>query len=224
MALVNKPVGAETQNGLAPVNGPKYVTVALTLAEAEQIIDLTLQIQSNAIDFIQSVWIDNLDNANALELYLPISQHRINVPAGVQGYYAYIGDEPKPVVRTSEGEGTVTLIFLNVPMAMIALGDNTPGNTPIPSTSAAAITSVNSLATSQQLLAANANRQGLIVINTDANALYLKYGATASLVGGGYTVIIPQNGYWEMPWPIYTGVIDGIWVANGAGLAELTET
>lgn len=101
-------------------------------------------------------------------------------------------------------------------------GSSGGGGFPI-QVAAASITSVNSDSVTAQLLAANASRRGLIVVNTDANALYLKYGTTATTAGGGYTAIIPANGYWEMPLPIYTGRIDGIWAANGAGLAELTE-
>lgn len=75
--------------------------------------------------------------------------------------------------------------------------------------------SLNSSASSAQLLAANANRRGLLLTNTDANAVYVYYGTTASATK--FTVKIPTDGYWEMPKPIYTGRIDVIWVADGAG-------
>lgn len=78
-----------------------------------------------------------------------------------------------------------------------------------------------SAATSAQLLAANASRKGLLVTNTDANTLYLKYGATASATD--FTVAIPTGAYWEMPQPIYTGRIDVIWAADGSGSAVYTE-
>lgn len=91
------------------------------------------------------------------------------------------------------------------------------------SVSAATPTHVDSQATTIQLLAANANRQGLILVNTDANALYIKYGTTATLAADGFTYIIPPGGTFEMGRPAYTGRIDGIWVADGAGFAEITE-
>jgi hypothetical protein len=89
------------------------------------------------------------------------------------------------------------------------------------SASSASITSLASSATSAQLLAANAARKGLILNNTDANAVLVKYGTTASATS--FTVRIPLNGYWEMPKPIYTGRIDVIWEADGSGSIYATE-
>lgn len=66
-------------------------------------------------------------------------------------------------------------------------------------------------------------RRGLIIVNTDANNLYLRYGDAASTSSGGWTYIIPAGATWEMPKPIYTGLITGIWTAAGSGIANMTE-
>jgi hypothetical protein len=87
--------------------------------------------------------------------------------------------------------------------------------------STATLTAVASAATSAQALAATSTRKGLTAFNTDANGCYLKYGTTASATS--FTVLIPSNGYWEMPLPVYTGRIDVIWAADGAGSLYLTE-
>lgn len=88
--------------------------------------------------------------------------------------------------------------------------------------STASITTLASAATSAQLLASTTTRAGLMLTNTDANDVYVKYGTTASATS--FTVKIPGNGgYWEMPKPIYTGRIDAIWVADGAGSLIATE-
>lgn len=87
--------------------------------------------------------------------------------------------------------------------------------------SAATVTALASAATSAQLLAANSSRKGLMLNNTDANAVLVKYGTTASATS--FTVRITQNGYWEMPKPIYTGRIDAIWEADGSGSLYATE-
>lgn len=81
--------------------------------------------------------------------------------------------------------------------------------------SASSDVSLASSASSAQLLAANTSRRGLLLTNTDANAVYLYYGTTASATK--FTVKIPSGGYWEMPQPIYTGRIDAIWAADGSG-------
>jgi hypothetical protein len=81
--------------------------------------------------------------------------------------------------------------------------------------------SLASAATSAQLLAANANRIGLTLTNTDANGVYVYFGTTATATK--FTVLIPADGYYEMPQPIYTGRIDAIWSANGSGSLIGTE-
>lgn len=86
---------------------------------------------------------------------------------------------------------------------------------------AAVVTSVNSTNASTTLLAANANRIGATFYNTDANALYLKFGATAST--SSFTVKLNTDDYYELPNPVYRGVIDGIWAADGAGVCVITE-
>lgn len=85
----------------------------------------------------------------------------------------------------------------------------------------ATVTSLASSATSAQLLASTAGRLGLLLSNTDANDVYVKYGTTASLTS--FTVKIPGNYYWEMPHPVYTGRIDAIWAADGTGSLYATE-
>lgn len=87
--------------------------------------------------------------------------------------------------------------------------------------SSASVASVNASASSVTLKAANANRRGMLVANDADKDLYLKYGATASQAS--FTVKIAPAGYWEMPFPIYTGVVDGIWASNPTGSAKITE-
>lgn len=90
------------------------------------------------------------------------------------------------------------------------------------SVTAATLTKVDSLATNiASAVALNTARRGLSIFNTDANALLVKFGATASATS--FTVRIPQNGFYEMDAPVYTGRIDFIWEADGAGSAYVTE-
>lgn len=64
------------------------------------------------------------------------------------------------------------------------------------------------------LLASNASRRGAMFFNESTAVLYLKLGATATT--SDYTVQLGPNEYYEVPVPVYTGRIDGIWsAANG---------
>lgn len=86
-------------------------------------------------------------------------------------------------------------------------------------TGAATVASVNSAATSTTLLAANANRKGAAFVNTDANVLYIDIsGGTATSAG----VPVASGGYYELPFGV-TGLITGIWAADGAGVARVWE-
>ncbi len=86
---------------------------------------------------------------------------------------------------------------------------------------AVALTSVDDAAVSTVLLAANADRRGVVVFNDSTADLFVKYGAAAS--ASSFTVKIVGGGYWEMPAPIYVGVVHGIWSADSTGAARITE-
>lgn len=85
------------------------------------------------------------------------------------------------------------------------------------------VTGVSSSATSVTLADENTDRANLMIYNASAYTLYITYGATASIASGGYVMAIESNGYWEMPKPVDTGVISGIW-SNVDGYANITES
>ena len=84
----------------------------------------------------------------------------------------------------------------------------------------ATLSNVSSSASNGTLLASNADRIGVLVFNDSTAVLYLKYGTTAS--ASSYSVKMEAGSYWEMPQPIYTGQLDGIW-ASANGAARVTE-
>lgn len=90
-----------------------------------------------------------------------------------------------------------------------------------PNASSATVTQVASSASSVTLQASNASRKGLTIYNDSTQALYVKFGTTASATS--FTVKIPADGYYEMPVaPVYTGRVDAIWAAAN-GNAYVTE-
>lgn len=72
------------------------------------------------------------------------------------------------------------------------------------------------------MVANNANRKGLIIVNDGTGNLFLKFGSVASTTS--YTYKVGPGAIFEMPLPVYTGNIDGIAdVANGTWrITELT--
>lgn len=88
--------------------------------------------------------------------------------------------------------------------------------------STATLSNVAGSASSVTILASNASRKMAMIQNDSTSSLYLKFGTTAST--SSYTVLMVTNSYYELPNPVYTGRIDGIWlVATGnARVTELT--
>lgn len=82
-------------------------------------------------------------------------------------------------------------------------------------TSLSVLTSVASVNSATQLLAANVARAAAYFFNDSTAILYLAFANTAST--SSYTVQIASNSFYEMPsLPCYQGVISGIWsAANG---------
>jgi hypothetical protein len=100
-------------------------------------------------------------------------------------------------------------------------GTNILGKISILGPSTAAVSKVASSIINITLKAANSSRLGLSIYNDSTKTLYVKYGAIAAL--DDFTVKIFSQGYLELPYPCYTGIVDGIWdVADGN--AFVTET
>lgn len=85
----------------------------------------------------------------------------------------------------------------------------------------ATVTSVADTASSTTLLALNLLRRQATIFNNSTEILYVKLGTTASLTD--FTVRMIANAYYELPQPVYTGRIDGIWANNSSGAALVTE-
>lgn len=84
----------------------------------------------------------------------------------------------------------------------------------------ATLANVASSATNVTLQAANTSRKTLTVFNDSTQVLYVKHGATASTTS--YTTQVGPLQLYELPQPVYTGIVDGIW-ASANGNARVTE-
>lgn len=88
--------------------------------------------------------------------------------------------------------------------------------------SAGAVTNVNDTATSTTLIAANANRRGLIITNTSSAILYVRM-ASGTASATMFTYRLPQNATQEIMYA-YTGIVTGVWATDpNDGVAVITE-
>lgn len=85
----------------------------------------------------------------------------------------------------------------------------------------ATLSNVSDSASSVTLQAANSSRLGLLIVNDSTVRLLVKFGSSASATS--YTVAIAPQGYYELPAPIYTGIVTGIWDSDASGAARMTE-
>lgn len=113
-----------------------------------------------------------------------------------------------PVTMASDQIAISVVVDGNVDVRFVRLEDAT-------------ITSVNDTDSNVELLAQNDGRSAAMIFNDSTVALYVAFGATASLTA--FTVKIAPDGYYEFPQPIYTGQINGIWASNASGAARITE-
>jgi hypothetical protein len=76
-------------------------------------------------------------------------------------------------------------------------------------------------ATNVTVLASNANRKAAFFFNDSDQIAYLALGATATT--SDYTVKMAAGGFYEIPAPVYTGIVDCIWASNSTGSMRVTE-
>jgi hypothetical protein len=84
------------------------------------------------------------------------------------------------------------------------------------------VSSVASSTSTVTILAANAARRGAIIFNDSTSNLYVKLGSGASTTS--FSVRLGTAGLFQLPYPVYTGIITGVWSSvNGAArVTELT--
>ena len=78
--------------------------------------------------------------------------------------------------------------------------------------------------TSQVLVRASDHRRGIYFFNHSGASLFLRFGATLahSASETQFTVKLSSGSYYEMPIPVYTGMIHGVWDVNGDGIVVIT--
>lgn len=102
-------------------------------------------------------------------------------------------------------------------MPFISSGGSSSGNATSVAT-AGNVTTVDASTNAVTLLAANAARKKLIVINSSTAIMYLAFGETATVAE--HTIAVGNGDGYELEG--YTGVVSAIWAA-ATGKAMITE-
>lgn len=120
------------------------------------------------------------------------------------------------------GSGTVNVRLTPIAMGlepMATIGGTVTANPSQPATGT--VTNFAAAVTNATLKASNAARKGLLIYNNSTAAtMFVKFAATATTAD--FTTKVPPGGYYELPQPVYTGIVDCIWdIASGS--AQVTE-
>lgn len=124
-----------------------------------------------------------------------------------------------PVLLAYVGaDGLPKLVSPSQPLPSGAGGGNPAGDG---ASNTGTSTQVASATSPTTILAANAARYGATVFNDDANTLYLLLGS-GTVSATVYTVQVLSGDYFPVPYG-FTGIITGLWAADGSGSARVTE-
>ncbi len=105
-------------NATIPDEGPKCLPFALDFsAQPSYAIDLQSLQSRNFLSVIQSVFIDNSANPQAVTMAIDGTQQRVTAKAYTQGYYTVLIPNPPRFTVSSAGAVVVRLQCLNVPVA-----------------------------------------------------------------------------------------------------------
>lgn len=180
------------------------VTLSLVTGTASE-LDFTTLIGSGKIQNIQAVFADNSANTTALTLTTAAGQNLI-VPAGAQGIFPVILANGSPTVVVS-GNGTATLLFLNVPMPF--------GSWSASGSAALVVTGGNLQVTDTALDATIAN--GGVVATAPAGALIS--GSTTSPATPASTALFPA--YARRYLAVQAPTADDLWLNPNGGTASI---
>lgn len=104
-------------NALVPKEGPKAVPVNLDFTLATSfLIDFTQAYLKQSMSVIQTLWVDNFANAQAVIFTVAGTSQTIEVPPNSQGSFPIISAIRAKITVTSTTAGIVRCIFLNVPL------------------------------------------------------------------------------------------------------------
>lgn len=195
---------------LRPVAHPIGLPVTLDFGTLSEIVfDLEREQTLGQIDFVQSLYVSNFDNANVLTVTLPGGQV-IHVPAAAEGWFPVAAEFGKFVGKfttTPAADLSIPIVLANVPVASqqwgpitVNVAGVTATFTPTPGTFTDASGNAGASAT---LFAANADAIRRIVQNPAANInpIYINFGGVAA---AATTFEIPPGGKFDTE----TGPID----------------
>lgn len=176
---------------------------------AEVVFDLEREQTLGQIDFVQSIYVSNFDNADVLVITLPGGQI-IHVPAGAEGWFPVAAEFGKFIgkfVTTAVPGLTIPIVLANVPVASQQWGPITVNIADVTATFTPTVGTFSNesgnAGASAQLFAANPAAIRRVVQNpaSNINSIFINFGGAAA---DATTFEIPPGGKFDTE----TGPID----------------
>lgn len=171
-------------SGLLPEIGPRAWRKTYDFsAVASYSVDLFTETADGIINAVQSMFVDNASNNNALTITLLDTLQRIVIPARSQAVVPFFGSKvPTFTIATTQVDGmaAIPIYLINMPLPFLVWDADPSGAARINRVS---LTDYSGAATgaSVVVIAANANRKYLHVANQsgNSNSIYVNFGAAA---------------------------------------------
>lgn len=104
-------------NATIPTEGPKAIPQTLDFTVANTVVvDFTLAMSQGRITAIQTLWMDNSENEQPVQITVEGTQQIITFPAGAQGTIPIIAANRPKFTCVSNGDVALQTVWLNVPM------------------------------------------------------------------------------------------------------------
>lgn len=108
---------SKVYNPMVPTEGPKIIPIVVDLTVANiALVDLSQQQSQGKISFLQTIYIDNADNAQPAIIQSQMNRVRYVIPAGAEAILPFfVANPPKFTVQTA-GAIRLPVYVLNVPI------------------------------------------------------------------------------------------------------------
>lgn len=204
-------------SGLLPSGSPRALRrlIQLSLGSPQE-FDLVREGQDGDINNVQAIFVDNADNASAVTIEFPGTQHRVVLPPQWQGILPVFGSANMRLKLTSTGGIDLPIHLLNVPLPFTAwptIANSASVTVTVPTGSFTDRSGVGT-GVDQTLAPTNATRKRLMVQNSNGNSnpMYLNFGAAAAF--GNSFEIFPGDTFDTTAGPVSTQAVH-ILASNG---------
>jgi hypothetical protein len=191
-------------NGYAPEKGPRVIKAAIDFSVLNPYpFDLSIAQETDQLEFVQSIYVDNSLNPNALTITIRHgTQQVLTWPAFSQGFLPAMSPNPPKFNAATVGTPIVNIWLLNVPMpAMIwqsgatqvqqsgSTGQDFSANAPANSANLLATVPVNALRNSIEVQNQSAEQIQVVLddgAGNNVSRLLLAPGTGANTQGGDW--------------------------------------